>query len=105
MKWSPNLEGIEDKRSCWAEPFHPLSILMLGIRSCRGTTLAKEGSHPRIRRKIREEGKEMTSNSGSKPLIEERMKLVEEELKRLKHFLHNEDDFLQNLDIEAGGRL
>jgi hypothetical protein len=30
---------------------------------------------------------------------------VEEELKRLKQFLQNQDDFLQNLDIEAGRRL
>jgi hypothetical protein len=37
--------------------------------------------------------------------MEERLKLMEEELKRLKYFLHNQDDFLQNLDIEAGRRL
>jgi hypothetical protein len=27
---------------------------------------------------------------------------VEEEMKRLKQFLQNQDDFLKNLDIEAG---
>lgn len=30
---------------------------------------------------------------------------MEEELKRIKHYLHNQDDFLKNLDAKAGWRL
>jgi predicted nucleic acid-binding Zn-ribbon protein len=47
----------------------------------------------------------MASSSGNKPTTEERLNSLEEDLQRLKHMLHHQLDFLQNLDIDAGRRL
>lgn len=47
----------------------------------------------------------MASSSGNKPTTEERLNSLEEDLQRLKHMLHHQMDFLQNLDIYAGRRL
>ena len=44
---------------------------------------------------------EMASSSGSKLSTKDRLKAMEEELKMIKHYLHNQDNFLQNLDAEA----
>jgi predicted nucleic acid-binding Zn-ribbon protein len=47
----------------------------------------------------------MATSSGSKPTTEERLASLEANWQHLKHQLNNLDDFLQNLDIDAGRHL
>jgi hypothetical protein len=77
MKWSPNLEGIEDKRSGWVGPFHPLSILMLGSQSHRGiapTEGRKSPTHKKENKRRRKGNgihlREKTINGGKDEVME-----------------------------------
>jgi hypothetical protein len=47
----------------------------------------------------------MASSSGNKPSMEERITALEEDVQKLRGLLINLEDFLQNLDSEAGRRM
>jgi prefoldin subunit 5 len=47
----------------------------------------------------------MASSSGSKPSVEEHVSALEESMKKLRGMLNNLDEFLQNLDSDAGRRM
>jgi predicted nucleic acid-binding Zn-ribbon protein len=47
----------------------------------------------------------MASSSGNKPTMEERIAELEGNVQKLRNQLINLDDFLQNLDSEAGRRM
>jgi len=85
-------------------PSHPWNLLRLVIHPRRGSSISD-------RRRVHNNntpgatGKEMASSSGNKPTMEERIKSLEEGLQHLKHLLHNQLDFLHNLDIDARRRL
>jgi predicted RNase H-like nuclease (RuvC/YqgF family) len=47
----------------------------------------------------------MASSSCSKPTVEERISALEESMQKLRGMLNHLDEFLQNLDSEAGRRM
>jgi peptidoglycan hydrolase CwlO-like protein len=47
----------------------------------------------------------MASSSGPKPTVEARLTALEEKLENLRGLMTNLDEFLQNLDSEAGRRM
>jgi hypothetical protein len=102
---SPNLAKIEDKRKVLKEPFHPLCILVKRSHPRRAKATIIKEKHTRRRRQTSKEEVEIELSSGCKLSMEDRLKAMEEELKRIKHYLHNQDDFLQNVHVEAGRRL
>jgi hypothetical protein len=99
-----NMEKTEVKRRGREGPFHPWSSRSLGKLPRRGIE-TRGRRRPRSPSGTGEARKAMASSSGSKPTTKERLKSLEEGLHRLKQLLHNHDDFLQNMDIEAGRRL
>jgi peptidoglycan hydrolase CwlO-like protein len=57
------------------------------------------------RRRIEERKHAMASSSGPKPTVEARLTALEEKLENLRGLMTNLDEFLQNLDSEAGRRM
>jgi predicted nucleic acid-binding Zn-ribbon protein len=65
----------------------------------RGRRNLRRSSSPEAARET------MASSSGSKPTMEERLAALETNVQCLRHQLNNLDDFLQNLDVDAGRRM
>jgi hypothetical protein len=99
-----NLEEIEVKRRSREEPSQPWSIRRLGRQPQRGKA-TRGRKQPHSHNKKGKTGKDMSSSLGSKPMMKERLKSLEEDLQRLKQLSHNLDDFIQNMDIDAGRKL
>jgi hypothetical protein len=64
-----------------------------------------KGKAPTQRKAGKQREADMESSSRSKMMMEERLKTIEEELKRIKNIVKNQDNFLQSFDVEAGRRL
>jgi hypothetical protein len=101
-----NLEEPAVKKGSREGPPHPECIREQVRQSRRGRVIKDKNvctscDSPGEARKA----KVMASSSGSKPMTEERLNSLEDNLQRLKQMLEHQLDFLQNLDIDAGRRL
>jgi hypothetical protein len=67
-------------------------------RACRGRGNLRSSSSPK-------KAETMASSSGNNPTMEERITGLEENVQKLRSQLISLDDFLQNLDSEAGRRM
>jgi chaperonin cofactor prefoldin len=97
--WIFELKGDAGKEAMQSRSSRRLGRKASRSIAIRGERTLRRSSSPEAAREA------MASSSGSKPTTEERLAALEVNMQHLRHQLNNLDDFLQNLDIDAGRRL
>jgi hypothetical protein len=97
--WISKLKGDEGKETMKSRSSQRLGRKESSSIVIRGERTPHRSSNP-------EEAREaMVLSSSSKPMMEERLEALAENMQHLRHQLNNLDDFLQKLDINVGRRL
>jgi chromosome segregation ATPase len=97
--WIFELKGDVGKEATQSRSSRRLGRKASRSIAIKGRRNSRRSSSPEAAREA------MASSSGSKPMTKERLAALEANMQHLRHQLNNLDDFLQNLDIDAGRRL